>query len=85
MKKLFVLFAAATLFVGVQACKQTAEETTEAATEVTEAVTEDATAVADSATAAAGAAGISGPTKPGTQAAYNAGAVLGKVKRAFSK
>lgn len=35
--------------------------------------------------AAAGAAGISGPTKPGTQAAYNAGAVLGKVKRAFKK
>jgi hypothetical protein len=49
MKKLFVLFAAATLFVGVQACKQKEEAATEEATEVTEAVTEDATAVVDSA------------------------------------
>ena len=35
MKKLFVLFAAATLFVGVQACKQKEEAATEEATEVT--------------------------------------------------
>ena len=40
MKKLFVLFAAATLFVGVQACKQKAEEATEEVTEATEATTE---------------------------------------------
>lgn len=35
--------------------------------------------------AAAGAAGMAGPVKPGTQAAYTAGSALGKVKRAFSK
>lgn len=35
--------------------------------------------------AAAGAAGVAGPVKPGTQAAYTAGSALGKVKRAFSK
>ena len=35
--------------------------------------------------AAAGAAGVAGPTKPGTQTAYNVGSALGKVKRAFSK
>lgn len=35
--------------------------------------------------ATAGAAGIAGPVKPGTQAAYTAGSALGKVKRAFSK
>jgi len=49
MKKLFVLFAAATLFVGVQACKSTeqpAEEVT-----ATEEVVEEAPAVVDSAAA----------------------------------
>ena len=56
MKKLFVLFAAATLFVGVQACKSTeqpAEEetTTEEVVEATEEVVEDAAAVVDSAAA----------------------------------
>lgn len=51
MKKLFVLFAAVTLFVGVQACKQK-EETTEATEEVTTEVVADSTAVvADSTTA----------------------------------
>ena len=35
--------------------------------------------------AAAGAAGIAGPVKAGTQTAYNVGATLGKVKRAFGK
>ena len=59
MKKLFVLFAAATLFVGVQACKQNAEEATEAATETateaTEAVTDAANTVADSAAVRSGA------------------------------
>ena len=35
--------------------------------------------------AAAGATGAAGPVKPGTQTAYNVGATLGKVKRAFSK
>jgi hypothetical protein len=53
MKKLFVLFAAATLFVGVQACKnQATEETaTEETTEVTTEAPADstATAVVDSA------------------------------------
>lgn len=39
MKKLFILFAAATLFVGVQACKSTPEATEEVATEET--VTEE--------------------------------------------
>lgn len=39
MKKLFILFAAATLFVGVQACKSTPEATEEVATE--EVVTEE--------------------------------------------
>ncbi len=65
MKKLFVLFAAATLFVGVQACKQKEEAATEEQTEVTttEAPAQDsAAAVApaapaqDSAAAAAPAA-----------------------------
>jgi hypothetical protein len=49
MKKLFVLFAAATLFVGVQACNQkeeAAEEVTEEA--VVEEVTEEVAAPADS-------------------------------------
>ena len=51
MKKLFVLFAAATLFVGVQACKQKEEAATEEATEVTTEVVADSTAVvADSTT-----------------------------------
>ena len=50
MKKLFVLFAAATLFVGVQACKQKTEEATEATTEE---VTEEAAPVVDSAAVAA--------------------------------
>ena len=52
MKKLFVLFAAVTLFVGVQACKQK-EETTEATEEVTTEVVADSTTavVADSTTA----------------------------------
>ncbi len=45
MKKLFVLFAAATLFVGVQACKQK-EEATEATEEVTTEATVDTAAVA---------------------------------------
>ncbi|HOY41745.1 MAG TPA: hypothetical protein PLX60_07780 [Chitinophagales bacterium] len=49
MKKLFVLFAAATLFVGVQACKQKEEAATEEATEVTTEVVADSTAVVDSA------------------------------------
>ena len=44
MKKLFVLFAAATLFVGVQACKQKEEATTEETTE-TEVVTDSVPAV----------------------------------------
>ena len=44
MKKLFVLFAAVTLFVGVQACKQKEEATTEEATDVTTEVTTDSTA-----------------------------------------
>ena len=48
MKKLFLLFATVTLLVGVQACKQKAEET---ATDATEAVT----ATVDSATAAVSA------------------------------
>ena len=39
MKKLFVLFAAATLFVGVQACKSN-EEPTEEVVEATEEVVE---------------------------------------------
>lgn len=42
MKKLFLLFATATLLVGVQACKQKEEAATEEATEV---VTEDTSAV----------------------------------------
>ena len=47
MKKLFVLFAAATLFVGMQACKQKEEAATEEATEVTtEEVVTDSAAVA---------------------------------------
>ena len=45
MKKLFVLFAAATLFVGVQACKQKEEAATEEATEVTTEVVADSTVV----------------------------------------
>ena len=49
MKKLFVLFAAATLFVGIQACKQKEEAATEEATEVTTEVVADSTAVVDSA------------------------------------
>lgn len=48
MKKLFVLFAAVTLFVGVQACKQKEEATTEEATDVTTEVAADSTAVMDS-------------------------------------
>ena len=44
MKKLFVLFAAATLFVGVQACKST-EQPAEEVVEATEEVVEDAAAV----------------------------------------
>ncbi len=48
MKKLFVLFAAVTLFVGVQACKQK-EEATEEATEVTTEVVAEPAVVADSA------------------------------------
>ena len=50
MKKLFVLFAAATLFVGVQACKST-EQPAEEVVEATEEVVEDAAAVVDSAAA----------------------------------
>ena len=46
MKKLFVLFAAATLFVGVQACKQKEEAATEEATEVSTAVVDSAAVVA---------------------------------------
>jgi hypothetical protein len=53
MKKLFVLFAAATLFVGVQACKQKEEAATEEATEVTTEVVADSTAVVDSTAVAA--------------------------------
>ncbi|HPA36403.1 MAG TPA: hypothetical protein PLA16_08545 [Chitinophagales bacterium] len=53
MKKLFVLFAAATLFVGVQACKQQEEAATEEV--ATEEVTTEAAPVeaapADSAAA----------------------------------
>ena len=49
MKKLFVLFAAATLFQRVQACKQKEEAATEEATEVTTEVVADSTAVVDSA------------------------------------
>ena len=49
MKKLFVLFAPATPFVGVQACKQKEEAATEEATEVTTEVVADSTAVVDSA------------------------------------
>ncbi len=56
MKKLFVLFAAATLFVGVQACKQKEEAATEEATEVTTEVVADPTAVVDSAAVVAPAA-----------------------------
>lgn len=56
MKKLFVLFAAATLFVGVQACKQKEEAATEEATEVTTEVATDSTAVVADSTAAAPAA-----------------------------
>ncbi len=55
MKKLFVLFAAATLFVGVQACKQKEEAATEEATEVTTEVVADSPA-ADSAAVVAPAA-----------------------------
>ena len=51
MKKLFVLFAAATLFVGVQACKQAEETATE---ETTEVATEEAPAEAPAAEAPAG-------------------------------
>jgi uncharacterized lipoprotein YajG len=54
MKKLFVLFAAATLFVGVQACKQK-EETTEATEEVTTEATVDTAAVAATVDTAAAA------------------------------
>ena len=50
MKKLFVLFAAVTLFVGVQACKQK-EETTEATEEVTTEVVADSTVVVADSTA----------------------------------
>jgi hypothetical protein len=53
MKKLFVLFAAATLFVGVQACKQKEEAATEEATEVTTEVVADSTAIVDSTAVAA--------------------------------
>ena len=59
MKKLFVLFAAATLFVGMQACKQKEEAATEEQTEVatTEAPAQDSTTavapVQDSTAAAA--------------------------------
>lgn len=35
--------------------------------------------------AAAGATGTQGPVKPGTQTAYNVGAAVNKVKRAFGK
>ncbi|MBK9329186.1 MAG: hypothetical protein IPM95_07710 [Sphingobacteriales bacterium] len=51
MKKLFVLFAAVTLFVGVQACKQKTEEATEEV--ATEEVTEEVAPVVDSAAVAA--------------------------------
>mgnify|MGYP006920743653 CR=1 FL=1 len=44
MKKLFVLFAAATLFVGVQACKQKEEATEATETEVTTEATVDTAA-----------------------------------------
>ena len=47
MKKLFVLFAAVTLFVGVQACKQKAEEATEEVTAAADATTEEVTAATD--------------------------------------
>ncbi len=62
MKKLFVLFAAVTLFVGVQACKQKEEAATEEATEVTtEAAPE---VVADSAAVAAPAdSAVAAPAK----------------------
>ena len=39
MKKLFLLFATATLLIGMQACKQKPAEDTETAVEVTEEVT----------------------------------------------
>jgi hypothetical protein len=45
MKKLFVLFAAATLFVGVQACKPAAEPEQETEVTETEVVDEVAPAV----------------------------------------
>jgi hypothetical protein len=47
MKKLFVLFAAATLFVGVQACKQ-AEEATDEVVETTEEVADEVVETVDS-------------------------------------
>lgn len=58
MKKLFVLFAAATLFVGMQACKQKEEAATEEQTEVTttEAPAADSTAAAAPATDSTAAA-----------------------------
>lgn len=63
MKKLFFLFAAATLFVGVQACKQKTEEaaTEEVATEVvaepaTEVVADSSATVTTTATADTAAA-----------------------------
>ncbi len=51
MKKVFVLFAAATLFVGVQACKQKTEEPTDASEVVDSAaaVVDEAAATVDSA------------------------------------
>ena len=57
MKKLFLLFAAATLFVGIQACKtktddapveETTEVTTEVAPDAAVVVTDSATVVVDS-------------------------------------
>ncbi|MFN8284160.1 MAG: hypothetical protein U0U67_13155 [Chitinophagales bacterium] len=44
MKKLFVLFAAATLFVGVQACKHNEEPATEETAVVEEAPVVDSSA-----------------------------------------
>ena len=66
MKKLFLLFATATLLIGFQACKQKEEA---AATESTEAVATDAAATADSTAVASeddtsGTRGVKTPTPP---------------------
>ena len=70
MKKLFVLFAAATLFVGVQACKQKEEAATEETTEVTTEAPADSTATAapaDSTAKAAPAADSAKAAAPATK------------------